>query len=271
MLIDTHCHLNFKTFDDNIDDVVKRANESGVGYIIVPGTDYTTSKKALDIALRFDSVYAAAAIHPHHIFEMFKREEVMGNEDKLVDIESLLKEPKVVAVGEVGLDRHMYSKTKYQDYKVEEEFVNLQKEFLKAQIDLAIKYKKSLILHNREAKEDFLALLSSYSDKNLEYKTVFHCCEPDMELLQFAKDHKFFIGVDGDVAYSKEKQEFIKSVPLEMLVLETDSPFLSPTRKFPNAPSNIPKIAQIVAELMNKSFKDVEISTTENAKRLFSL
>jgi TatD DNase family protein len=271
MLFDTHCHLNFKAFDGQVDKIIERAKDQEVNYIVIPGTDYETSKKALTIAQNFNNVYAACAIHPHHIFEMMERKDEYMVNERLKQIELLLKEEKVIAVGEAGLDRHMYKKTKYQDYKVEEEFVELQKDFLEKQILLAIKHKKSLILHNREAKNDLLPLLSSIFDKSLEYKTVFHCCEADTELFEFAKTHKFFLGVDGDVAFSKEKQEFIKLVPLDMLVLETDSPYLSPERKFPNEPKNISLIAQTVANIKKEPLDKVERQTTENALKLFSL
>ncbi len=110
----------------------------------------------------------------------------------------------------------------------------------------------------------------------LRYRTVFHCCEPDEELLAYAKEHNFFIGIDGDVTYGGEKAEFAKKIPLEMLVLETDSPFLLPeplkTQKlYPNTPSNIPLIAQYIADLRGISLSKIAEATTRNAMRLFNL
>ena len=239
-MFDTHCHLNFGAFDGRVGEVVDRAKQSGVNQIVIPGTDVPTSEKAIAIAEQYEGyspersrgIYAAVGIHPHHVFEIFNGEKnllpSLSFKKELKKIENLLTNPKVVAIGEVGIDRHIYQKTKYPDYKIEEEFVELQKIFLIEQIKLAIKYNKSLILHNREAKKDMLGLLESVWDKKLEGRTVFHCCEPDFELLEFAKKHKMFIGVDGDITYYKEKQEFIKTIPLEMLVFETDSPFLNP-------------------------------------------
>ena len=189
----------------------------------------------------------------------------------------LLSHPKVVAVGEVGIDRHIYQKTKYPDYKIEEEFVDLQKIFLKEQIKLAMKYDKSLILHNREAREDILGVLREMWEKKLEGRTVFHCCEPDETLLEFAQKHKMFIGVDGDITYYKEKQEFIKTVPLEMLVLETDSPFLIPeisgSRSWTryNEPKNIVLIAEFITKLKNIPIEKITKVTTENARILFKV
>jgi TatD DNase family protein len=162
-------------------------------------------------------------------------------------------------------------KTKYPDYIIEKEFVDLQKIFLKEQIKMAVEYDKSLILHNREAREDVLGVLRERWDKELEWRTVFHCCEPDKTLLDFAIDHKMFIGVDGDIFYKKDKQEFIKKVPMEMLVLETDSPFLAPDQSSYNEPKNIKVIAEFVAELLHCSIDLLSKKTTENARRLFKI
>jgi len=299
MFFDTHCHLNFKAFDEGVKEVINRANKVGNDQIIIPGTDIETSKKAIKIAEKYKGVYAAVGIHPHHVYEFLKAQISVFStaspqrgprrlsqkqksahflSQELKKIENLLSNKKVVAIGEVGIDRHIYQKTVYKIYKVEEEFIKLQKEFLKEQIKLAIKYDKSLILHNREAREDILGVLREMWDKKLEGRAVFHCCEPDvvgtiheLSLLEFAKSHKMFIGVDGDIVYHREKQEFIKTVPLEMLVLETDSPFLSPMRQYPNEPKNIILIAELIAKLKNIPIKKISEITTENARRLFKV
>ncbi len=284
-MFDTHCHLNFQAFEGKLETIIKDAEAVDVNQIVVPGTDLETSKKAVEIAEKFKGVYAAVGIHPHHVFEIYSKSSVSkffnssGSPSRLrrqtsqvvKNLTPSLLSKKTVAVGEVGLDRHYYQKTKHEDYKVDEEFVELQKEFLKEQIKLAVKHGKSLILHNREAKHDMLKLLNEVWDKRLEGRAVFHCCEPDEELLEFAKAHKMFIGVDGDVVYWQEKQGFIKKVPLEMLVFETDSPYLSPLRKFPNEPKNIKVIAEFISELKKVSLKEVEEKTTENARKLFNI
>lgn len=273
MLFDTHCHLNFSAFENKVDGVVKRANEAGVNYMVVPGTDVETSQKAVEIAQKYDNIYAAVGIHPHHIYEHITNASLDSSASPESDIESLEKlliQKKIVAVGEIGMDRHIYKKTKYQDYTIEQKFIDLQKDFLKKQINLAIKYKKSLIFHNRESKKDFLEVINEFAG-SLAEKTVFHCCEPDRQLLDFARSHKFFVGVDGDIAYRKDKQEFIKNVPLEMLVLETDAPFLSPDRKFPNEPKNVFVIADLIANILTVSKEDIAKITTGNAKKLFNI
>jgi len=279
MFFDTHCHLNFEAFDGKVDEVIDRAKKTGVNQIVIPGTDVDTSEKAVAIAEKYDGIYAAVGIHPHHIFEIYSKSSIpkffdgkpQTAKNLVSSLFKLLSHPKVVAVGEVGIDRHIYQKTKYPNYKIEEEFVELQKIILKEQIKLAVEYGKSLVLHNREAKKEMFEVLNDVWDKKLEGRSVFHCCEPDETLLEFAKDHKMFIGVDGDIAYYKEKQQFIKTVPLEMLVLETDSPFLSSTKQFPNEPKNIILIAEFIAKLKNISIKKIAKITTENARKLFKI
>lgn len=281
-MFDTHCHLNFKSFKKNLDEVILSAKQAGVIHIVVPGTDVKTSRIAIEICQKNDNIYAAVGIHPHHVFKYqisnfkFQNETQLQIEEDLLNIEDLLQQSKVVAVGEVGMDKHIYENTKYEEYAVNERFISLQKELLERQIDLALKYKRSLIIHNREAKDDLLQILREKWDSKLEYRAVFHCCEPDEELLAFAKEHKMFIGIDGDVTYFPEKQEFVKKIPLEMLVVETDSPYLLPEplrseKKYPNKPENIPLIAEYIAKILKINKEELIKETTENGKKLFSL
>src|SRR3989339_33110 len=274
-MVDTHCHLNFSRFKDIASDVVLRAEQSGVKGMLIPGTDFVTSKKAIEIAHNYKNIYVAIGIHPHHAFALQEKGHE-GISENIEMLESLITEQKVVAIGEIGLDKHIYLKTKYGIRQVDRELLALQKELLVAQMDLALTYKKSLILHNWEAKEEILAILSNRWDRRFERRSVFHCCEPDMDLLEFAHDHKMFIGVDGDVTYDKKKEEFIKKVPLDSLVLETDSPYLLPEplrsqKKYPNEPSNLFVIAQYIAKVLSIDVDEIIRKTTENAQILFSL
>lgn len=283
-MFDTHCHLNFKAFDGRLDEIVESAKQAGVENIVVPGTDIETSRKAVEIAEKYDGVYAAVGIHPHHVFEIFKTQHqifestsrLRGSSKSLTQklmfaLRRLIENSKVVAVGEIGIDRHQYQKTKHKGYRVDEEFVNLQKEFFVEQVKLAIEYKKALIIHNREAKTEILEILTNHQSLITSHSAVFHCCEPDVDLLEFAEKHKIFIGVDGDVCHWKEKQEFIKKAPLEMLILETDSPYLSPFKKFPNEPKNIFYISEFIAKLKDVRVNEVREKTTLNAKNLFGI
>jgi TatD DNase family protein len=271
-MIDTHCHLNFHAFENREEDIVKRAEGAGVHVFIIPGTDVASSAKAVELAHTFPNAYAAVGIHPHHLFESHEYDK------NLQEIEKLLNDPRVVAVGEVGMDRHEYKATKYDEYAVEDTFITRQSELLAAQIRMAQRAGKSIIFHNRESKTEFLAVISREFQSSMRGRAVFHCCEPDEELLDFATAHDFYIGVDGDVTFDKAKQDFIKTVPIEMLVLETDAPFLTPepirssAKKRPqNEPAHLQFVAQKVAELKELDLKEVEEQTDKNARTLFAL
>jgi len=272
--IDTHCHLNFKRFKKNVDEVILRSKTAGIGGFIVPGTDILLSEKAVEIATQYEGIYAAIGIHPHHTFNASLATDHMNSD--IIALQGLITHPKVVAIGEIGLDRHAYEDTKYPEYQVSDAFIKAQIAYFIAQLRLAKTHGKALIIHNRETKKELLDILRSEWDESMRFRTVFHCCEPDSELLSFAKNHDIYIGVDGDVTYGGVKTSFVKEVPLEMLVLETDSPFLLPeplkTQKlYPNTPANIPLIAQYIADIKGITQEVVGEETTRNAKRLFSL
>lgn len=275
-MFDTHCHLNFSRFKKNYHDVLERAKESGVDYFVVPGTELESSKRALKISEEYLDVYAAVGIHPHHVFELLRENDDTLLDRKIAEIEQLLSGEKVIAIGEVGLDKHIYENTKYQKYHANDTFIDLQKQFLRAQIALAQQYNKTVILHNREATADLLHILNKNWNDWHHINFVFHCCEPSPELLSFAVQHKVYIGVDGDITYQPEKQEFIKNIPLNLLVLETDSPFLLPEplrsqKEYPNEPKNITVITEFVANILNKTKEEIAEVTSNNAKRLFQL
>lgn len=277
-MFDTHCHLNFQAFEGRVFSVIERARKAGVSFFLIPGTDINTSKKAVKIANKFNGVYAAVGIHPHHIYQYQKlniknKKYILKMKKDINVIESLLAHQKVVAVGEIGLDRYIYTKTKYQNYQIDEEFLDLQKWFFIEQLRLAKKHHKAVIIHNRQAKKDLLEILSYFNHGN--YRYVFHCCEPNDDLLNFAINHKIFIGIDGDVTYNEKKREFVKKIPLDLLVLETDSPFLMPKLSIErshhnkNEPKNLPWIAQFISQILNLSINRLIEITTNNAKRLF--
>lgn len=280
-MFDTHCHLNFKAFRKTVEEVIAEAHAGGVTDIMMPGTDVKTSERAVELSQTSKHLYAAVGIHPHHVFQYLNPNIQQQPNPPAIDsdlqaIEQLLANERVLAVGEVGMDKHVYEETKYAEYAIDERFMQLQTQLFERQVELAISHSKSLILHNREAKKELLPILETLWDKKLEYHTVFHCCEPDEELLQFARDHHMYIGVDGDITYGGEKQEFIKNLQLEMLVLETDAPFLLPEplrseKRYPNKPGNVRLIAETVATLKKQSIVDIIEVTKANSMRLFGL
>ena len=271
---DTHCHLNFSRFKKDVDEVVRAATEAGVKSIVIPGTDIPSSQKAIELAQKYAAegldIWAAVGIHPHHVFEH------KDGSNELEELEKLLQEDRVVAIGEIGLDKHQYESTKYEEYHVDDMFIEKQKALFRAQFELAKKYNKSIIMHNREAKEELSPIVRELWDPSLKGKAVLHCCEPDVELLELAKELGLYLGVDGDLTYWAEKQEFIKAVPLEMLVIETDAPFLLPEplksqKLYPNVPANVVLVAEKVAELKSETVERVAEVTTANARLLFGI
>lgn len=273
-LIDTHAHLQFKAFEEKTDEVIKSAQEAGVEKILVVGTNLETSKKSIELAQKNPGLYASIGLHPHHAFGIQNSEFKIQN--FLQKLEELITNSKVVAVGETGLDRHIYENTKYKNYQITEEFIELQKLFFKEQIKLAIKHKKSLIIHNREAVTELLEILEANWDPFLSGRSVFHCSEPDHRLLNFASAHNVFIGIDGDITYDKEKQEFMKKIPLELLVLETDSPYFVPEPLKSagvtlNESKNLKYIAEFISRLKNEPIENVRNMSSKNSTILFKL
>jgi TatD DNase family protein len=268
---DTHSHIQFKIFDQDREQVIKQANDAGVESIIAVGTDLESSKKAVEVADKYPSVYAAVGIHPHHVFSYLSSD--ISYQQEMKEVAILIKNQKVIAIGETGLDAHTYSSTKYPDYKITAEFLRLQNEVFLQHIKLSIQHKKTLIIHNRGMADQLVEILEKNWDSFFSKRSVFHCCEPNKRLLEFAKKNHIFIGVDGDVTYDKLKQSFVKEIPLDLLVLETDSPFFVPeplkSQGFTkNAPQNI---THILSFLDNFIGQNVQLMSRNNAHALFKL
>lgn len=284
MLFDTHCHLNIESLHKKLNDIIADANQIGVKKILIPGVTLESSKIALEIANRYENILVGVGVHPitSQKLEVKNSHCVKTSRDKqILEMRNLLLHPKVVAVGEIGLDYHKLelgtergdnSKTLViQNSKREKDS---QKELFIEQLRLAIKYKKSVIIHNRESKDDLLEILNDNWNDFFSHRMVFHCCEPYGDLLDFAKAKKIFIGVDGDITYKKSKQEFVKNIPQELLVLETDSPFLIPeplkSQKIsPNEPKNLEIISLFVSNLLKIKNEKFEKQIWENSSRLF--
>lgn len=300
MLVDTHAHLNFKVFKNRVDEVLSRAQLAGVEGCLVVGAHLKNSKLAVKLAQTHDGVWASVGIHPHHVLEYLLKAQTqvkMTGESlpELLDLvldqvgdefEELVTQAKVVAIGEAGLDLFEYQQIKYADKVDQELYLVWQKAFLRRQLVVAAAHNKAVILHNRQSIDDLLKFFADHPELIFPQKMVLHCCEPDWRLLQFAKDHQLFIGVDGDVTYDQVKQDFIKQVPLEMLVLETDCPFMTPEPdrsmfkqkkdqlKYSERvcePRHIAAVAEFIAKLKNIAASEVVRATTANATQLFSL
>jgi len=258
MFVDTHCHLNFKAFEKDYRIVVEKAKKAGVKKILTIGVDIETSKRAVEIANELKGVYATVGFHPHH-------SKKIGNIKN--QLKELARDNKVVGIGECGLDYYKYKSTKQAGK-------NLQKQVFGMQIQLAKELNLPMVIHNREAGMDVLDVLEHFCRIDGKYPAgVFHCISESKEYVKKVIEMGFYIGNDGNVTYSKSVQSLAKIVPLEKLVLETDSPFLSPKPKrgLRNEPINVKITAEFLAKFNNVSLDKLEALTTKNAEVLFNI
>lgn len=258
MLIDTHAHLNFKAFNKDLKKLIEEAVENGVEKIIIPGANIDSSSKAAKIANNFPSCYATVGIHPHHLYS------ISLNEVKR-QLVTLINKPKVVAVGEIGLDYYQY-----ENYpSISDIDKKNQKKLFLTQVEIAKDNNLPVIIHCRDAYGDLFDLL----DKSLQ--GVFHCFTGNKIHLEQALALGFHIGFDGNITYPENShlRKLVESTPLDRLLLETDSPFLSPLphRGERNTPSNLVAVAGMVAKILNLSVEKIEEITYSNAIKLFHL
>lgn len=259
MIFDTHCHLTSSRYKKILDSVINEAKAAGVSQFMVPGTDLKNSEKAVQISKNFKDIDVGVGIHPESITETSSSSTLI---DEVKQIEQLITENQVKAVGEIGLDIHAPQPL-------------LQRELFIAQCKLALIYKKSIIIHSRGTADTLLEILTTDFLNKLTVPVVFHCCEPNLDLLTFAQQHHIYIGVDGDLSYNEDKQRFIAQVPLNLLVVETDAPYLLPEplrsqKAYPNVPKNIVLTIEKIAEVKNIEKGKLEAQLFQNSVKLFS-
>ncbi len=257
MFIDTHCHLTFAEYDPDRAMVIGNAKKAGVKQCICPAVDPFSSKQVVILAQKNPGViFAAIGYHPY---------EAQHNSD-VKTLYKLYDEYKqyIVAIGEIGLDYHQYKGEEAAGKKQN------QKILFEEQLQLALKYNLPVIMHCREAFEDFFAVLDNLS---IMPRGVIHCFSGGLQEIRFAKSHNLYIGIDGNVTYSKQLQATVPSIPLSTLLLETDAPYLTPIphRGQRNEPKYIPLIANCIAALQKTDARLIEKQTMDNAKRLFNL
>ena len=254
MLFDTHTHVNDEQFDQDREEVIKRARETGVSNMIVVGFDRPTIERAMDIVSKNEDMYAAVGWHPVDAIDM--------TDEDLDWIESLTKDPKVVALGEMGLDYHW-----------DKSPADVQKSVFRRQIQLAKKLDMPIIIHNREATDDIVAILEEEQGK--EVGGIMHCYSSDWETAKRCLDMNFYISFGGPVTFKNGHlaKEVAKQVPLDRLLIETDCPYLSPHpfRGKRNEPARVKLVAEQIAELKEMTFEEIAKITSENAKRLFRI
>ncbi len=251
MFVDTHAHLDFESFNEDRDAVIQRAIEKKISNIITIGTNLETSKKAISFAENFDGIFAAVGIHPSDCAD--------AKESDYKEIEKLAEHEKVIAIGEIGLDYYrMYTDKETQ-----------KKAFIR-QLSIARKVKLPVIVHTRESQEDSLNLL--IKEGASEVSGVLHSFSGTTELLKKVMDTNFYVSYTGGVTFKNSTtDELVKNTPIERMLLETDSPFITPVpfRGKRNEPSFIIHTANKIAELKGVSIEELARVTTENANHLF--
>lgn len=258
--IDTHAHLNSKHFDADLGRVITSSKKAGVKKIIVPGFDLATSIKSLNMANRYEGVcYGTCGIHPYHANKISDLYEIRK---RMIEI---IEKYRPTAIGEVGLDYHLYVNEEAKGKKEQ------QRELLKIEIELALKYNLPLILHCRAAWDDFAEILENYHKDGI--RGVSHCFEGGNYYLQKLIKMGFFVGFNGLITHNHRLEDIVRETPLGRMLLETDSPFLTPIelKGQKNTPKNIRIIAKLIARFKRVSLEDVASNSSINAVRLFKL
>jgi TatD DNase family protein len=255
VLIDSHCHLDDPQFDNDRETVIKRAQAEGVAQFVTIGCDLVTSQRAVSLAQQHPFIFSSIGVHPHEVKDI-----TPATYDGL---RSLAKQPKVVAYGEIGLDYHY-------NYSPPE----IQRQRFREQIALAREFRLPVIIHSRNAKEDTMAILRE--EKAGELGGVIHCFTGDLEMAKAALDLGFLLSFSGIVTFPKaiELQKVVQEMPLDRMLVETDSPYLTPHphRGKRNEPAHVQYVARKIAELKPPlTIEEVADVTRENTKRLFGI
>ena len=252
MLFDTHAHYYSEAFDPDRDEVLSALPAAGVGLVLCPGCDLPTSRQSIDLAERYPHVYAAAGVHP---------EDALGlPADWLDQVAAMTRHPKVKAIGEIGLD-----------YYWKEVPRDLQKEVFRAQLQLARDLDLPVIVHDREAHADCLAMVKEFPG----VRGVFHCFSGSPEMAEELLKRGWYLGFDGPITYKNAKRapEVAAITPLDRMVVETDAPYMSPVpnRGRRNDSRNLPYIVEKLAEWKGISPEEMAAHTWNNGLRLFGL
>ena len=253
MIVDSHCHLDFPELYDDLENVIKRAEVAGVSNILTICTRLKNETKIRSIANDNPMIYYAAGSHP-----MSVADEPMVSVDDLL---SIAKDPKMIGIGETGLDYYYTQETKAMQIKS-----------LEIHIEAARQAKLPLIIHSRSADKDMADILQN-EFKNGPYSCVMHCFSSSKELAHTALDLGFYLSISGIAAFpkSEELRSIFKSVPIDQILVETDAPYLSPPpyRGKRNEPAYVVHTANAAAQLFNIPYEDFALKTTNNFFRLF--
>jgi TatD DNase family protein len=261
--IDSHAHLFYEDYKEDIEKVLARAQEAGVECCIIPGTDLKSSLESITLAEKWKNVFACVGIHPH--------EAAKATEKDLREIEELSKHPKVVAIGEIGLDYHY-------DFSPRER----QRDIFLALIEIAVRRNMPVVVHTRESSDDAFSMIQQAVKTYPNWKEststaqrgVFHCFPGTAEEAEYVRTLGFYVSYPGIITFKKSTSiEVIKQIGIQNILLETDSPYMTPApfRGQRNEPANIIYIGRKLAEAFHILEEEVAHITTENAIRLFGL
>lgn len=249
---DSHAHYNDEKYDEDREEIIKKIYEEGITHAVCVGYDLVKSKYALEIANTHNFIYATAGISPNDIEDYTK--------ENLEELEILAKSEKIVAIGEIGLD-----------YYWEKENKDIQKQLFIDQINLANRLNKPIVIHTRDATVDTIEILKN---NPVNKKGIFHCCPLNQELIKEGLKLGFYISFSGNVTFKNAKAEGpVSLVPMDKILIETDSPYLSPEplRGTRNNSINVKLVASKIAEIKDISLEEVAKATYENAKRIFNI
>ena len=253
MLVDSHCHLDFNDFEDDIAEIIERAKENGVNMILNAGNNIDELPNQLALSEKYPFVYAAVGVHPHNALEY--------PELKAADLLAHTSHPKVIGIGETGLDY-------YYDYAPRDLQIKLFKEHIKASQESGL----PIIIHNRESDEDMINILDeAYKEK--PFSGVIHCFSSSRKLADFALSIGFYLSASGMITFNKstELRDIFADVPLDKILVETDSPFLAPVphRGHRNEPAFVIYTAEKLAQLREIPFEKIAQITSDNFCNLF--
>ncbi|MBV1819483.1 TatD family hydrolase [Anaerosalibacter bizertensis] len=254
MLIDSHAHLDDPKFNKDRDRLIKSLKQNDISLVINVGADVSSSIKSVKLADEYENIYAAVGVHPHSAKEM---------DDSTIDVlKAFAKRDKVVAIGEIGLDFHYDNSPR-----------DIQRKWFIEQIKLAKELDMPIIVHSRDADQETFDILKEEADERL--RGVLHCYSGSAEMAKDYIDLGFYISLAGPVTFknARKPKEVAKVVPMDKLLIETDSPYLTPEphRGKRNEPLYVRHVASMIAELRGMDFEDVGRITSENTKRLFNI
>lgn len=251
MIVDSHCHLDFEPLLSNIIEVLKNAKKNNIKSILTIGTSLESSKKVLEIVEKYENIYGAVGIHPN------SSTNYLNDIDKLIDIKK--KSKKIIAFGETGLD-YFYKRSEKKD-----QIFSFEKH-----IEFAISEKVPVVIHTRDANEDTILIIKKYYKKT---KFLIHCFTGNLEFAKKLLNLECLISFSGIITFRKshELRDVVKFVPLDRILIETDSPYLSPDplRGKSNEPANLRFIAENIATIKKISFEEISEVTTKNFDKLF--